>query len=156
MTDEPSGKPGLRPISRRSFMASVAGGATLLGLSGCATTGAVYTGVTDNDGGLYADAAGYGVRGGYRACTDSDVGSYADPVNQGRSCQHQSGITDNDTGPYADPIGNGRGGRPQTGYTDNDTGPYADPVGGGRGGPRACSDSDRGPYADPAYQGRRC
>lgn len=157
-SDEP--KKGLRPLSRRSFLVQVAGGATLLGVAGCATTGAPYTGVTDSDAGLYADAAGYGVRGGYRGCTDSDVGSYADPANQGRACHSggrpATGYTDNDRGAYADPAGAGRGGRPQTGYTDNDSGQYADPTGGGRGGARNCSDSDSGRYADPAYQGRRC
>ncbi|HCY56255.1 MAG TPA: hypothetical protein DF715_12250, partial [Oceanicaulis sp.] len=119
MSDDNSGKPkkGLRPLSRRSFLAQVAGGATILGVGGCATAGAVYTGVTDTDAGMYADAAGYGVRGGYRGCTDSDAGPYADPANQGRSCQHQTGYTDNDTGAYADPVGGGRGGGrpPQSG-----------------------------------------
>lgn len=170
MSDDSSEKPkkGLRPVSRRSFLVQVAGGATLLGVAGCATTGAMYTGATDSDVGPYADAVGYGVRGGQRACTDSDVGPYADPANRGRSCHSggggrpPTGYTDNDTGPYADPAGAGRGGgggRPPTGYTDNDTGPYADPAGAGRRGggrPRSCSDADSGPYADPAYQGRRC
>ena len=166
MSDDNSdnSKKGLRPLSRRSFLVQVAGGATLLGVGGCATTGAPYTGATDSDSGPYADAAGYGVRGGHRACTDSDVGSYADPANQGRSCHQQSGLTDNDTGPYADPAGAGRGSRrgggsrpPQSGYTDNDRGQYADPAGAGRGGGRpqtGYTDNDQGQYADPAGAGR--
>ncbi len=98
------------------------------------------TGVTDSDGGPYADPAGHG-RGQRRAVTtgitDSDGGPYADPVGQGRGRQgYVSGVTDSDGGPYADPAGNGRGTYRSSGYTgltDSDGGPYADPAGNGRG-----------------------
>jgi hypothetical protein len=45
------------------------------------------TGITDSDGGPYADPAGNGrgsSRGGYTGITDSDGGPYADPAGQGR------------------------------------------------------------------------
>ena len=98
------------------------------------------TGVTDSDGGPYADPAGHG-RGQRRAVvtgvTDSDGGPYADPPGQGRGRQgYVSGITDSDGGPYADPAGNGRGSYRASGYTgltDSDGGPYADAAGQGRG-----------------------
>lgn len=98
------------------------------------------TGVTDSDGGPYADPAGHG-RGQRRVVvtgiTDSDGGPYADPAGQGRGRQgYVSGVTDSDGGPYADPAGNGRGSYRASGYTgltDSDGGPYADPAGQGRG-----------------------
>ena len=86
-----------RGLSRRSFLARVAGAGTAVGaagLAGCATTG-----VTDADTGAYADPVGGG-RGAYgrrysggRSCTDSDAGTYADAVGQGRTC-YSTGITD--------------------------------------------------------------
>lgn len=131
--------------SRRSMLAKLAVGGTAAALiPGCHRRygygGARHaTGITDSDGGAYADAAGYG-RGGARGMgtgiTDSDSGPYADPVGQGRGRYGMtSGITDSDGGPYADPAGNGRGtGRMgSTGVTDSDGGPYADPAGQGRG-----------------------
>lgn len=97
------------------------------------------SGVTDSDGGAYADPGGCG-RGQRRAqcsgITDSDGGAYADPGGCGRGrVGMTTGITDSDGGPYADPAGNGRGGRhgSYTGITDSDGGPYADPAGQGRG-----------------------
>lgn len=97
------------------------------------------TGITDSDGGPYADPAGYG-RGGARGMvtgvTDSDAGPYADPPGQGRGRYgYASGITDSDSGAYADPAGNGRGTARlgYTGVTDSDGGAYADPAGHGRG-----------------------
>jgi hypothetical protein len=79
-----------RKVSRRSFLAQVAGGVTAIGaagLTGCATaSGQGYTGQTDADSGPYADAMGYGRNGRYgggRNCTDADQGTYADPANQG-------------------------------------------------------------------------
>lgn len=150
------------PISRRAAVTAVstiALGASATQLAGCfvvpargyqqpvATTTVTYqptyyTGLTDSDGGSYADQAGYG-RGGARGVqtgiSDSDSGAYADPAGQGRGHYNHrgwtSGITDGDSGAYADPGGNGRGtarmGR--TGMTDSDGGPYADPAGQGRG-----------------------
>jgi len=97
------------------------------------------TGITDSDGGPYADPAGYGrgsARGMGTGITDSDQGPYADPPGQGRGRYgYASGITDSDSGPYADPAGNGRGTTRMgaTGITDSDGGPYADPPGQGRG-----------------------
>lgn len=102
---------------------------------------AVYqTGVTDSDGGPYADPAGAG-RGARRTVcsgvTDSDGGSYADAAGCGRGRYGMtSGLTDSDSGAYADPAGNGRGtarGGGYTGLTDSDGGPYADAAGQGRG-----------------------
>jgi len=97
------------------------------------------SGVTDADGGAYADPAGNG-RGQQRqqcsGITDSDGGSHADPGGCGRGRMGMtSGMTDADGGPYADPGGNGRGTGRQghTGITDSDGGPYADPAGSGRG-----------------------
>lgn len=148
------------PLSRRAMLGAI-GGAAALAIPGCVprrarvvvgappppqgtvvvTTGGgrVQTGVTDSDGGPYADPAGYGrgaVRGAYTGVTDSDGGPYADPAGQGRGVYGQtSGVTDSDGGPYADPAGNGRGNvrLGYTGITDSDGGPYADPAGHGRG-----------------------
>ena len=52
------------------------------------------------------------VQGGYSTgLTDSDGGPYADPVGNGRGTARlgNTGLTDNDGGPYADPVGHGRG-----------------------------------------------
>lgn len=133
--------------SRRSVLATlaVAGTAATL-IPGCfrryyGPAGAARhaTGITDSDGGPYADPAGYGrgtARGMVTGVTDSDAGPYADPPGQGRGRYgYSSGITDSDSGPYADPAGNGRGTTRMgyTGVTDSDGGPYADPAGHGRG-----------------------
>jgi hypothetical protein len=97
------------------------------------------SGVTDSDGGPYADPAncGRGVRrAAYTGVTDSDGGAYADQAGYGRGVYGRStGLTDSDGGPYADPAGNGRGTarHGHTGITDSDGGPYADPAGQGRG-----------------------
>jgi hypothetical protein len=107
-------------VSRRSVLGVLgslaAGGAAATVLPGCfrVRRGAGYdTGVTDSDGGPYADPGGYG---------------------RGR-VGYVSGVTDRDGGPYADPAGNGRGvvRHGYTGITDRDGGPYADPAGSGRG-----------------------
>ncbi len=134
-----------RPLTRRSFLARVAGGGVALGaagLTGCAT--GPYTGATDSDP---FDAVGHGRSGGYgggpvhgSGCTDADSGAYADPGGQGRRCGgYEPGYT---------------------GFTDNDGGAYADRAnyghGRGSGGGRACSDADSGRYADPGGQGVRC
>ena len=78
-------------------------------------TAQTYTGVSDSDGGAYADRAGYGRSGGARA--------------------GGSGLTDNDSGGSADPVGNGRGsgGAGAQGMSDQDSGATADPAGQGRG-----------------------
>lgn len=152
-----------RPLTRRSFLARVAGGAVALGaagLTGCAT--GPYTGYTDSDP---FDAAGHGRSPGFAgSCSDSDSGFYADPAGAGQRCAVASGCTDADSGTYADPGGQGRrcgGYEPgYTGFTDSDSGAYADRAnhghGRGSGGGRACSDADSGRYADPGGQGRRC
>lgn len=157
-----------RPLTRRSFLARVAGGGVALGaagLTGCAT--GPYTGATDSDP---FDAVGHGRTpvyggGGYvSGCSDSDGGVYADPAGRGQRCAVSSGCSDADSGPYADPGGQGRrcgGYEPgYTGFTDADSGPYADRAnyghGRGSGGGRACSDADSGRYADPGGQGVRC
>lgn len=99
------------------------------------------TGLTDSDGGQWADAVGNG-RGGLRGMntglTDSDSGNISDPIGQGRGHFGRggaSGVTDGDTGSWSDPVGNGRGTARlmNTGLTDGDSGNWADPVGGGRG-----------------------
>lgn len=156
--------PQAQASSRRSVLGVIgvlAGGAAASVLQGCvvrrrpvvyaqapapapgtvvvqAPQGRYRTGVTDSDGGAYADPAGYGrgVRAqGYTGLTDSDGGPYADPAGSGRGVYGRTtGITDSDGGPYADPAGNGRGrARGRTGITDSDGGPYADPVHHGRG-----------------------
>jgi hypothetical protein len=80
-------------LSRRSFLASVTGGAVALG-AGAVVTGGVGaqqpSGVTDNDTGRNSDPVGNG-RGGSdragngRACSDNDQGGRADPGGRGRS-----------------------------------------------------------------------
>jgi hypothetical protein len=155
-----SEREGETEMSRRSVLGAIgviAGGAAAAALPGCVVRRVGYvqpvrggvvvaggggryaTGITDSDGGPYADPAGYG-RGQRRsACagiTDSDGGAYADPAGCGRGVYGRtSGITDSDGGPYADPAGNGRGvvRHGYTGLTDADGGPYADPAGHGRG-----------------------
>jgi hypothetical protein len=154
-----------KDVSRRSMIGAIgaiaAGGAAAAVLPGCYVRrpgvvyaaqpqGAVYvqqpqaqvrysTGVTDSDGGPYADPAGQGRgqrRQAYTGITDSDGGAYADPGGYGRGVYGRaSGLTDSDSGAYADPAGNGRGTGRQgyTGITDSDGGAYADPAGQGRG-----------------------
>lgn len=120
MTDKP-GKPKRalsdddiktrRGIGRRSFLLGAFGGTTAL--AACVeTTGPYYTGLTDSDGGPYADQAGYGRGGTVRGTgwTDSDSGPNADPANFGRGPGGRyTGWTDSDSGPYADAAGYGRG-----------------------------------------------
>ena len=89
-----------RRVSRRSFLRSVAGGGagaiSLVGLTGCATTG-----YTDSDP---YDPIGGGRRGPGYGVTDADTGAYADPPGRGRGSR--GGYTDNDP---TDPPGRGRG-----------------------------------------------
>ncbi|MFY0637339.1 hypothetical protein [Maricaulis maris] len=132
-------------LCRRSFLMQVTGSVVAAGagalISGDANA-QTYTGVSDSDGGAYADRAGYGRSGGARAgssgLTDSDSGSAADPAGNGRGSggAGAQGITDQDSGATADPAGRGRGTRSGTGasgYTDTDSGAVADPAGRGRG-----------------------
>ena len=109
------------PISRRSFVARVSGAGFVAGagalVSGCATNSNC-SGVTDRDGGRYADRAGCG-RGAYaprapqrpqpqsRQVTDLDPG---DRVNQGRGGSRGT-CTDSDsphTNNRTDPPGRGQ------------------------------------------------
>jgi len=130
-----------RKLSRRSFLATVAGTV--------AAAGVITVAATDP-----AEAQS--------GCSDSDSGSYSDPANNGRRCGNRgrSGCTDNDTGRYADPAGNGRCRRVnRSGCTDSDTGRNSDPAGNGRCNRRqrrSCTDSDTGRYADRANHGRHC
>lgn len=140
-----------RKLSRRSFLATVAGGAAGIGgavvLIGGGEAKALQ--VTDNDPGDPTNG-GRRIRSG---CSDSDNGQGSDPSGWGRSCRPPTGHTDNDPG---DPTNGGRGpqgGRPVTGVTDNDPG---DPTNGGRRVRSGCSDSDSGQGGDPGGWGRRC
>lgn len=140
-------------VGRRSAIKAL--GAAVLGASATSLTGCIVTtparpvayqsGITDGDGGRYADPAGAG-RGPRRAVatgiTDADSaagGQMQDAGGYGRGhhgqAGWQSGLTDSDTGSYADPAGNGRGtGRlGYTGITDSDGGQWADQAGHGRG-----------------------
>ena len=128
-----------RKLSRRSFLAAVAGTVAAAGaMTVIATDAAEAFQVTDSDSGPNSDAPGRG-RGnpGYRSgCTDSDSG---DPSGNGR-CRRRvyrrSGCTDSDSGRYADRPGNGRCRR--------------------RYYRRPCTDSDTGRYGDRPGHGRRC
>jgi hypothetical protein len=129
-----------RKLSRRSFLASVAGTVAAAGaIAMIGTDPAEAFQITDSDSGPNSDppGRGRGNRGRRSGCTDSDTGSYADPPGNGRCRRrvHRSGCTDSDTGRYADPAGNGRCRRRR---------------------PRSCTDSDTGRYADRAGHGRRC
>lgn len=146
-----------RRLSRRSFLASVAGGSALAG-------GAL----------LFVAGRAEAFQRSPSGCSDSDpIRSGGDPGNYGRRCSPATGVTDNDPtdptnggrrrptgcsdgdrGRGSDPGGWGRRCRPATGITDNDPG---DPTNGGRGyRNRQCNDSDSGSRADNAGQGRRC
>ena len=155
-----------RRLSRRSFVASVIGGAALGGSATALVTGQAqaqntrYSGVTDSDTGEHADRPGYGV-GTRNQYTDRDTGPNADPQFHGRGPNGR---------PPGSPSGQGSYGEPATGCSDSDSGPGSDPGGRGRrcnGGqpwPRSnepthtrhCTDSDRGNNADPIQEGRHC
>lgn len=158
-----------KALSRRSFLTRVVGAAAMTGsagaITGCGTTGA-YTGITDQDGGFYADRAGHG-RGTVRTgITDSDEGRNRDAVGAGRGGagrntygRQRTGVTDADSGRGADAPGYGRRRttRGPSGITDIDP---RDRTGNGQGGrPGSCTDSDNnsgGYRADPAGRGRHC
>lgn len=146
-----------RKLSRRSFLASVAGGGALAGSALLFVSGG-------------AKAAQRSPSG----CSDSDpISRGGDPGNYGRHCSRATGVTDSDTsdpanggrraptgcsdgdsGRGSDPGGWGRHCRRATGITDNDS---SDPTNGGRGySNRRCNDSDSGSRADNAGQGRHC
>ena len=155
-----------RRLSRRSFVASVIGGAALGGSATALVTGGAqaqnirYTGVTDSDTGEHADRPGYGtgVRNQY---TDQDRGPNADAQFHGRGPNERA---------EGAPSGSGRYDEPATNCSDSDGGPNADPGGRGRrcSGRQAwprnnipthsrhCTDSDRGVGADPVQEGRHC
>jgi S1-C subfamily serine protease len=92
-------------LNRRSFMSRVSGFALLGGatatVTGCVTA-TTFTSATDSDP---TDPAGYGRTG----VTDADGGAYADPIGRGRGVAY--GATDADVGPNSDPAGRGRGSR---------------------------------------------
>jgi hypothetical protein len=122
--------PGIRKLSRRSFVSMVTGGAVAgsLGLVGGDAEAAVLQG-----------------------CSDSDpIGSGGDPGGRGRRCanQPQTGCSDTDSGSGGDPGGRGVrcANRPVTGCSDSDRGSGSDPgQRGTRCGPGnglACIDCD--------------
>jgi hypothetical protein len=138
------GKNAMKPtrkLSRRSFLATVAGTVAAAGAITVVATDAAeaQSGCTDSDTGNYSDQAGNGRHcgggGGSRSgCTDSDSGRYSDPAGNGRCRRrvNRSGCTDSDSGRYSDPAGNGRCRRRRRSCTDSDTGRYADRPGAGR------------------------
>ena len=109
----------LRKLSRRSFLARVAGGAVAGGAALTVLGGraealqitdrdpgdpANRTGLTDQDP---SDPAGNAPRRGgnrIRGCTDNDRGNNSDPAGNGRG----NGVTDNDRGTNSDPARCGR------------------------------------------------
>jgi hypothetical protein len=122
-----------RPVTRRSFVSLVAGGAAAGSL------------------GLVSGSAA-----GAQGCTDSDPAPpRGDPGGAGRNCQNrpQTGCSDRDP---SDPGGRGRNcqSRPRTGCSDTDP---TDPAGAGRScadrPQTGCSDSDP---TDPGGRGRNC
>jgi hypothetical protein len=146
-----------RKLSRRSFMATVAGGVAGAGalLIVAQPAKAIQT---DTDSGPNADPLGGGNR--HVSVTDKDIGPHSDQSIPARG--GVSGITDNESGRQADPGNNGRGPRAvrRRGITDRDSGRYADPAGLNRGRRsvhrRACTDSDTGRYADRVSHGDHC
>jgi hypothetical protein len=124
-----------RNLSRRSFLAAVAGSAVASGGVLLASEARAFQ-VTDRDP---SDPIGRGRGGGNRSgITDRDP---SDPIGNGRGGAGRSGFTDRDP---SDPIGNGRGG--SGGCSDHDP---SDPGGSGR----SCGGTRGG---DSAYQtGRR-
>lgn len=139
--------PGRRTTLKVLGAAALGVGTTGLAasLTGCivrTAQPAYSSGITDSDGGQYADPAGNGrgpARGVQTGLTDSDGGPNADAAGYGRGrygqAGYRSGLTDSDSGAYADPAGNGRGTARlgNTGLTDSDTGRWADAPGHGRG-----------------------
>lgn len=106
-----------RPLSRRSFIGRVAGGAIVGGAALTVLGGTAKAQVTDQDP---TDSPGHG-RGNL---TDGDSGRTADQAGKGRGPRRAS-CSDHDTGDQA-----GHGVR---GPTDGDSGSMADAAGCGRG-----------------------
>lgn len=133
----------LPKVSRRSFLATVAGAPAGMMLVGS------------------GDAAAQ------PSCTDRDPSPpRGDPGGRGRNCQNQppppppTGCSDADSGTGSDPGGRGRtcSSRPSTGCSDSDSGSGADPGGRGRrcaAQPPVSGCSDRDP-SDPSGRGRNC
>ena len=149
-----------RKLNRRSFVASVVGGAVLGGGATALVTGEAraqsYSGVTDCDSGNNHDRPGFGtgVRNQY---TDSDTGPNADPRCHGRGSN-----TGSDSGTSYN-----QAEHPNTGCSDRDYGQYGDPGGHGRScrgmqpnqyAPRTsgCTDNDPASSGDSAGNGRHC
>lgn len=112
----------VRPLSRRSFLGrvvggAVAGGGAMMILSGKAEA----VQVTDRDAGPNSDPPN-------RAVTDADSAPNADPPSRGRGPRRPT-CTDSDSGPNSDGAGRGRG----TGVSDNDSGGNSDAARCGRG-----------------------
>jgi hypothetical protein len=155
-----------RRLNRRSFVATVLGGAIVGGGATALVVGPAqaqntrYSGVTDSDTGEHADRPGYGV-GTRNNYTDQDIGPNADAQFHGRGPNGRAEGSTSGQGGYNEP---------QSGCSDTDAGPGADPGGrgrrcnGGQAWPRSnvpthtrhCTDSDRGVGADPVQEGRRC
>lgn len=153
-----------RKLNRRSFVASVAGGALIGGgatsfvLGRAEAQNTRYSGVTDSDTGQHADRPGYGT-GTRSQYTDQDRGPNADAQFHGRG----------PTGTQGGVSGTGRYDGPVSGCSDNDHGSGSDPGGHGRTcgqrpfprsnvptHTRHCTDSDNGANHDPVEGGRRC
>jgi hypothetical protein len=154
-----------RKLNRRSFVASVAGGALIGGgatnfaLGRAEAQNTRYSGVTDSDTGQHADRPGYGV-GVRNQYTDQDRGPNADAQFHGRGPNGRQEGSTSGTGQY---------GEYQRACSDNDVGTGSDPAGRGvrcngqtpreRYPPtheRHCTDSDRGTNQDPVQGGTRC
>ena len=149
-----------RKLNRRSFVATVVGGAAFASGAAALVTGKAaaqnYSGVTDCDSGGGADRPGYGT-GVRNQITDSDTGPNADPRCHGRGSN-----TGANSGTQYNPND-----QPQTRCSDSDYGPNGDPAGYGRAcrglspnqyAPRysGCTDSDTGQGADSVGNGRNC
>lgn len=98
------------PMSRRSFLRRVAGGA-VIGGAGAMVTGCATLANTDSDP-YDPIGQGYGQQGypdHYEECTDADRGRYSDPRGRGRNCAPPpQSCSDSDSGRYQDPVGQGR------------------------------------------------
>jgi hypothetical protein len=113
----------VRPLSRRSFLGRVVGGAAVGGSALLMVGGqAEAFQITDSDSGPNSDAPGHG-RGSRVSDTDP-----VDPSGNGRGPRHAT-CTDSDSGPNSDGAGRGRG----NGVTDGDSGSNADASRCGRG-----------------------
>jgi hypothetical protein len=98
-----------RKVGRRSFLATVAGGAVAASIVLGGRRAEAHQGCSDSDSGYGADPGGRGRRcagQAYTGCSDRDP---VDPGMRGRSCGNQPrACTDVDGGANADPAGRGR------------------------------------------------